>query len=315
MEKLALRSKAISVVDYREVDIRHFALPLQVDEARYARDLRNFRKRFATSVAAQSVEREDQATLSCRSALPRFNKAHIVVRVGLGMFTKELEQQLIGLNQGQTATLSVKGEVVEVTIEAISREILPELTDELVSQAGIDGVNTVADAELWCKGHQFDEELEEQADEVFAYIAGKVMEGSQFELDSQELEAAYQINAAILKDSSALAGRTVEEMTEAEFAETFYLSKGEMEAHLRQTAEASLKSAVVGALLMEQAGLQVTQEQYEQELVRMADATGKTLELVRQTHTPVQFAINSFNSYFLELLEAYAMRKLKEVCL
>lgn len=315
MESIKLKSKALFVADYRAVDIRQFALPLQVDEKRYEHDVLNFRKRFATVVQADCVADQDHVTLSCQSCIPRFNKQHIVVRIGLGMFTNELEQQLIGAAVGQEVTATVKGEPVTVQIESISRQILPELTDELVKTAGIDGVETVSDAYFWCKGHQFDEALEDQADEVFAYIAGQAIDSSKVELDESELDIAYQSTFSILKSASALEGRSLDELSDAEFEEIFYMPHSAMEEHLRITATALLKSAVIGSVLMEQAGQAVTMDQYEADIARLVDATKQSEDTVRCKNPPIKFAIDSYNSYYLDLLEAYAMRKLKEVCL
>lgn len=315
MENLKLKSKAIHIADYRTVDISQFAIPLQVDEKRYEHDVLNFRKRFAATVQADCVEEQDHVTLSCQSSIPRFNKQHIVVRIGLGMFTKELEQQLIGACAGQEVIATVKGEPVTVQVESISRQIIPELTDALVKSANLDGVETVEDALFWCKGHQFDEELEDQADEVFAYIASQVMEASEIELDADELEVAYEGTALILKGSSALNGRSIEAISDEEFEETFYMSRKAMEDHLCITAKASLKSAVIGSVLMEQAGKTVTMEQYEAEIARQVEATGRSEEAIRQENPPIKFAIDCYSGYYLDLLEAYAMRKLKEVCL
>ncbi len=315
MNNIKLKSKALSVADYHAVDISRFALPLQVDEKQYEHDVLNFRKRFATVVQADRVADQDHVTLSCQSPIPRFNKQHIVVRIGLGLFTKELEQQLIGAAVGQDVTATVKGDPVTVQIESISRQLIPELTDDLVKSAGIDGVDTVEDAYFWCKGHQFDEELEDQADEVFAYIAGRVIETSEFELDESELAITYAGNLSILKNSSALAGRSLDELSDDEFQEAFWMPRSSMEEHLRITAVGSLKSAVIGCILMEQAGKAVTMEQYEADIARLVDATGRSEEEIRRENSPTKFAIDSYNGYYLDLLEAYAMRKLKEVCL
>lgn len=315
METLKLKSKVISMKDYHEIDIQEFAIPLEVDERKYQRDMQNFRKRFATVVEADEVADQDNVTLSCCGASSRFNKQHVTVRVGIGLFSKDLEQQMIGMSVGETKKFIVKEEEVTVTVEKISRQLLPELTDELVKQAGIEGVETVEDAQFWCKGHQFDEELENQADEVFAYVAGKVMEDSQFELDAEELEASYQSVSKILKGCSALEGKSIDELTEEEFEETFYMPRSGMEAHLRMTAEGSLKAATIGAVLMEQAGKVVTEEQYEQDILRRMDGTDRSEEEIRKENTLTMFMIDSYNGYYLDTLEAYAMRKLKEVCL
>jgi len=227
MEKAVLKSKALKVYDFRNVDVSEYAVKLPLDEKRYERDLTNLLRRFSTHVNGDSVQKDDMVQISCSSELEKFNKEHLKLRAGLGLFSKELEGQLIGMELNQANTVTVNGSKATVTVESIEREILPELTDELAEKSGLEDVHTAEDLKAFCRWKQYDgyEAFEENADEAFSYTAGQVMENSLFELDEGEKEESYQ---------SLQAYANVEGDPEV------------IEKQRRTTAETLLKAAVLG---------------------------------------------------------------------
>ena len=166
-EFLYLKSKLLKAADPWKVDVSQFCIPLTVNEALYEKDLLNFRRRFATTVDVGEVAVQDMVTLTCDSENNRFCKEHITIRIGMGLFSKELETALIGWRVGQMGTVTAKGQPVCVTIEGIRRENLPEVDDALAQRCGIPGIYTAQDIHKYCKGKQFASELEGPADEAF----------------------------------------------------------------------------------------------------------------------------------------------------
>ena len=301
MEQLKLKSKPVNILDYHSIDISQYAIPLKADKERYERDFKNFCKRFAAKEDAADIAPEDMVTISCSSENPKFQKEHITIRVGLGLYSKELEEKLVCMPVGETKTFTVGQDFVTVTVEKSMREIIPELTDEMVSNSGISDIKTVEDAHTYCRYKQYDDALEEPADEAGAYLAGKTLEDSTFELDDGELEAASKIV------SEAVNVEALSKMLN-EDAESSGTPKQDVSAMVEQMARHTLIAAVYA-----QSMTVLTEEDYEAYLNKLAVANQKPVEEIRKNHPLVEYLINTYNEYFLDTMEAYVFYKLKEI--
>lgn len=308
MHELKLKSKIINAYDYCSVDISKFAIPLEPDLKRYERDLLNFCKVFAEKEEVSNVAEQDIVTLSCSSDNPKFQKKHLTVRIGLGLYSKELEAKIIGMTMGETKSLTVGNDLVNVCIEKIVREIIPELTDELAVKSGIPDIQTAEDARTYCRYKQYDELLEEPADEAFAYLAQYVLNRSEFELDEEELTEANAIMLRGMNDHRLFQGKTFDEVTEEEFYEAFGFSKQTMLDNMKKTGEGTLKTAVLGQRLVT-----LYDKDYEEYLEKRATAMQRPMEEIRRENTEKEFIISTYSEFCMDTLEKYVFKKLKEV--
>lgn len=311
MAELKLKSKCMNVVDYKTIDISEFAIPLSLDEARLERDINNFRKRFATNKQEEIVEKGDILTLSCTSDVPKFQKEHLKLRVGLGLFAKALELQLIGLSCPGEYDLTVNDTAVKVKLESNLREYLPELTEELAANSGMDDIHTVEDVYNWCKGLQFDKQLEDAADNAMSYLAGYVMNHSEFELDEEEKALAFEQTMKNIQHPMALEGRAYDSVSEEEFEAAFGVSRAVLEDSLRMTAEYTLKSAVIGQFYKEKKGQLSTEEDYEKYLQKFAASAEEITEQLRAEHPMTLFLLDEYCNDYLETTEKYVFKTLR----
>lgn len=308
MHELKLKSKLINAYDYRNVDISKFAIPLEPDHKRYERDLLNFCKAFAKKEEVSNAAEQDIVTLSCSSDNPKFQKQHLAVRIGLGLYSKELEEKIIGMTMGETKSFTVGTDLVNVCIEKIVREIIPELTDELAAKSGIPDIQTAEDARTYCRYKQYDELLEDPADEAFAYLAQHVLDHSEFELDEKELAEANAIMLRSMNDHRLFKGKTYDEVTEEEFYEAFGFSKQTMLDNMKKTGESTLKTAVLGQKLVT-----LYDKDYEEYLEKRVTAVQRPIEEMRRENTEKEFLISRYSEFCMDTLEKYAFKKLKEV--
>lgn len=80
------------------------------------------------------AETGDTLTLKTVSTLPKFNKSKVTVSIGRGLYDKGLEAAMVGKKAGDTCTVTVKEQNVEVTVLGIKRKVVPAPTDEMVVQ-------------------------------------------------------------------------------------------------------------------------------------------------------------------------------------
>ena len=76
----------------------------------------------------------DTAALKTESAIPKFNKERVTVTLGRGLYSKELEPQLIGKAVGETVETEINDEKVKATVLELKRKQVPEPTDEMVRE-------------------------------------------------------------------------------------------------------------------------------------------------------------------------------------
>lgn len=308
-EYLQLKSKLLRAGDPWQVDLSQFKQPLTVDEALYERDLMNFRRRFAYTEDAPEVAAQDTAVITCASKTPRFNREHLGVRVGLGLFSRELEDQLIGWRPGQTGAVTVKGEDVTVTVETVRREVLPEVDDALAARCGIPYLRTAGDIRACCRGHQHEDALEGPADDAYPYLMNQVVAASDFALDEGEL--AYSQDLAV-RQAHMAADQRPEGETEADFREKFGCSREAMADMLRQSATYTLQSALLGLNALDQAGKRPTEADYEAYLRRFTDGGGVTEEQARREHPVIEYLLNQVGGDYLDAMEELTLQRLKE---
>lgn len=311
-EYLYLKSRLLSAADPWQVDISQFRIPLTVNEALYEKDLLNFRRRYAVVEEADEIALQDMVTLTCQSDNKRFCKEHITIRIGMGLFSKELETQLIGRKKGQVGTVTVKGQQVCVAVEAIRRENLPMVDDALAQRCGIPGIRTAQDIHTYCKGKQFEQELEDALDEANAHVSRWVLEASRYDLDARELAFAQDKMVQALYSNSMFADGGFESMPDEDFRERFGCEKEELVENMRASGIMVLQSALLGQAMLEAAGKLRTMADYDAYIGRHTGVGGKAEALVRQENPVVGYIMDEYADHFMNEMEELTLRRLRE---
>lgn len=313
MPYLLLKSKLLQTCDYRSIDISRFAIPLCEDAAKTQRNLLHFRQQFAKKEEASEIAAHDIVTLSCVSENRKFQKTHLTIRIGLGLYSEELEEKLVGMCIGEERAMHVGEDAVTVTVEKIVRECLPEINDKLAQQCGITGVHTAEDIVTYCRYQQYDRMLEDPADDAFAYLAGKVMEDSVFTLDAEELDCARSMTMRSFESNSAFGGRKPDEIPEEEFTALFGTDKQTLLESMQAVGKSNLQVAVLGQVMKEKEGGLLTGQDYEAYLNKRAVASGHSVEEMKRKHPLTEYLLETYSAFYMDTIEAYVFQKLKEV--
>jgi FKBP-type peptidyl-prolyl cis-trans isomerase (trigger factor) len=230
------------------------------------------------------------------------NKTNVPVPVGKGLFSRELESRLIGLEKGEKKILTADGHAVEVEIVRISHTVLPELTDENVAAFGIDGVATVDDLRRYCIAKQVDGFLleDENPDMASAFVWQEVAKRSRIQRD--ESECAHVLARADAKLASLSADEDDGEETgiDPEMMRNIYLSE--------------LDLAAVGAELMSQDGKVLTMDDYTSYIDKLVEAyPDRTRAEIEADHGVEAFAISEYADYLAQVIDGYVAGIFKKV--
>ena len=293
-EAIKLKSKAVSIYDYHQVDISRFITGFSVDEAQYRKDLDRILRRFGRRESVSQVGSGDAVIVNSRSTLPRFCWDGMTVMVGKGILNREFEAQLIGMTVGERKTVFVDGGEASVEIVSVTRTVLPELTDEIVASFQMGGISTVSDLRRYCIGKQVETFLleDEVPDTASAFVWQEVAKNSKINRDAEE---GAHINCE--------ADRKIWEMTANE--DGGGISDGNEEM-VRSIFLTELDLAAIGCSVMERDGGVLTYDDYDGFIQRMTEAyPDRSRDDLMQEYDVESFAIERYSDFLSQKIDAY----------
>lgn len=90
-----------------------------------------------------ALQNGDNVTVKVESTLPRFNKESVSFDLGGGLYDKVLESALLGKRIGDSGVVTTRDVEVKYVVLSARRSVIPEPTDAMVEEQGIENVHTV----------------------------------------------------------------------------------------------------------------------------------------------------------------------------
>lgn len=309
---IEFKSKALKVFNYKDVDISSFAVHFEPDMEQVDEELLALRKNHAEIIEVEEILIGDIVALSCRSENKRFNKKSITINVGKGLFSREFENNLPGMKKAEEKEFVINGDKVWVHIDKISRNVIPELTDENLIKWNFEGLKSVKELRELFIDKQHEEFINECGSNAAEYIEKKVAEKSTFDMDEGEYIRAGQEAIKVMEDVLKLQDQYVETMTNEQYEETLKSSEVDYMAGVKKIFQDSLKTAIIGNMLMKEDLHLLTIEHYEMEVKNKAEYKGIDIEEEKQSYTIENHMKECCGNYFFNTVEAYAINYMKE---
>lgn len=309
--KSPLRTKVITVWDHTQADLSEFAAAFEVDQEQMAEDILFLRKKYAYLVSVETVETGDIVTLRCRSAKPKFQKDSITVNVGKNLYSRELEEKIVGMAVGEEKELTVGDTAVTVCILKAERNTLPELTDEFLSKTFKD-IHNMDELNAWYVNEQYENHLKQQASEAADFLQAQALAHSEIVVDEEERLLARAGAEKSVREMWEMNGLPLDQMTDDQAQEL--LGYPNAQAYINWFAdlcEKDVPSAALGYELLVQAGKAPTEESYREARRKMIEEEG-TSEDQLTDYTYHAYARQVCSEHYREVLEAYAYKKIKE---
>lgn len=165
----------------------------------------------------EPVCKEDIVTISLESTLPKFNKSKIQVTVGTGLFNKEIEASLIGKRCGESYVVTAQDTQVKVAVLEIKRKEVPPISDAMVVELGIEGIDTI---------EKYKEKInKELMDYTFGPLVAKLMEELLKVVEIEDIDESDLVKLGELekeffkKHFKEEKGLNIDEMSTEEFKE------------------------------------------------------------------------------------------------
>ncbi|OGY56450.1 MAG: trigger factor [Candidatus Buchananbacteria bacterium RIFCSPLOWO2_02_FULL_46_11b] len=185
----------IKLGDYAKIKIEKKPVQVKDEQAKKViNDLQNMRAK--ETLVLRAIKKGDKAEIDFESFMDKIPLEHgqhqkFLLIVGGGQFIPGFEDQLIGLETGQTKNFQLKfpenyhqkniaGKLVDfkVKINAVFSRELPELNDEFAQSLG--GFKTLAEAEEKIKSNLAEEAEHEAAHRLEDEMIDKIITASQF---------------------------------------------------------------------------------------------------------------------------------------
>ena len=292
MQQLRLESKITKSCSFDSIDISAFIVPLKADQARYEQDIKKFCRKFAVKVNADDAAEDDMVTLSCESENPKFQKKSITLRLGLGLYSKELEEKICGMKVGEGRKIIIGEDEVSVTVLSSERQIIPPITDDLALKCADPDIKTAEDIKEYCRFKQYDDIVDEHFDNAYSFFSKELLSRSEFSFKEEEIQASLS-EAKKSMSPNAESNVSGEDFDIAEFAQ-------------------KLARSMLIAALFGQEMASVTEEDYEEYLEKTALASECSTEEARRSEPVLEYLIFTYSDIFIEKTEKYVMKRLKE---
>lgn len=314
---ITLKSKALEIYDYRQVDISQFLTGFTPNEKQLEKDMNRWLRRYGKTISAEKLENGDSATVSCCSKVPRYNKPSVNVPVGKGLFDRELEKQMPGMTLGESRALYTGDTKVEVTLLSASRTVLPEKTDEAIAALGIEGVASLKELRILCLQKQIEGFLleDENPDMASAFIWQEVAKNSRFERDEEECRLMDIQAEKRLQEVQAQYGQAADsdEQEDLDEEEMDSVSANDFTVDtFRQVFFTELDLATIGQKILEQENALLTQEDYEARLRKLQEAyPDKTRQELMEQEPVFLFAADYYADVLAQRIDAYVSQCFK----
>lgn len=212
-----------TLVDFREYEFER-EVTLSCPEEYIEKELKRITRANKTTEDVTFLAKGDVAVIDLESSLERYDRSGLTLAVGVGLFDKELETQLIGKAVGESFSVAVKDKAVKVTVVSGKRTVFPAPTDEAVKQYAVgkedlDGIETVAQFREHIKQQYYDEKAQEVIFGTLNEIQDYVLTHSEWEFDPDELKEMYDNMLADMEQMAEESyGKSFAEMTDKEVA-------------------------------------------------------------------------------------------------
>ena len=308
---MIVKSRAIKIFDFHDVDAGQYAEPFSMSEEALDEKLKKLLLRHAAPVDAETVEEEDIVTVDTVSEAPRFNKKGVQLKVGRGLYSPELEKELIGMTVGEEKTVMIPAGEVLVTVRSVSRKVVPELTDGAAASLGINGVSTANELKAFVEDSARAQYVEDNAENIAVELSMESNARSEFEFDPDELETVKAEGRSLADDMLRSAGLDPETATDEEVEAVAGRTKAEHYALLDALSIDGLKSAVIGSVMMETDGEDIKPGEYEEAVKDCAEGMGISAEEAEAVITYPKFLRQRAGNYRFEAIIEYVKNYLE----
>lgn len=223
------------------------------------------------------------------------------LKIGQGMMTEDFDKALIGMNPGESkefaihfpedyhnSSLAGQDITFQVTLKEIREEVLPAADDEMAKKLG--QFNSM---------EELREEIRKHLQEGYDKRANQELQEQIFE---KLLTEAFEVPETLVQNEI----ENIIQDAEQQFAkngmsmEQLGLTREAMAEQYRELAEKQVRRHLLLAKIIEQEGLEISDEELETEYQNFSEATGQPVDAIKSYYKQSPEQLNAFKHALLE---------------
>lgn len=183
-----MKGTVIKSLPFDSIDIPQEMLAVHVDPLQVEASLQRLRLRYAKESDADTVQKGD--LVYCKADASRYpDDRTVLIYTGTAIPGAEAAAEAaLGHASGDTFAPPLMDVPTELTIQRILRRTPVEITDSLIREISIEGVETVAQYRDYLAAKALKDRQSEQKKEITRYLLEQAIAGSTFSYDEKEME-------------------------------------------------------------------------------------------------------------------------------
>lgn len=291
-------SKVIKLTDFRDMEITEEMQGKALSEEEIKDILNKLAKKNVVTAEVDSIEKGDFVILDLKGEETKFNKNGLQINVGLGLFNKELEDEILGMEKNENKTLTINDKEVKVGVKSIKRRSIPEVTDELIAGLHIEGVNTIGEYKEYLR----DKDIKEKRMNIIPFKSFEyIVENSEYNILDEDLKSLYDEEVRSLEAQASFYNKTLEEFVK----EVYEISTEGILKWLEDTTPEKLNQILVGMEFAREDDKMLTQEIYDEEIKTSAQEGNVSFDKAKEMHSHMLFQGSWYPLKAMERIHEY----------
>jgi trigger factor len=292
---LAPVAPEVKLGQYKGLEVKKTGV--KVTKKEIEAELKNYQNQFAELLIKEegTVENGDTAVIDYEGfkdgvAFEGGKDQNHPLEIGSGQFIPGFEEQLIGMGIDEEKDIQVTfpkdyhaadlagAEVVfKVKVHEIKTKVLPEIDDELAKDVNIDGVETLADLEVYTK-EQIRNRKQNEAERKFNDdLFDAVIASTPLEIPEAMIETETQNMMREVEQNLSQQGMTLEL-----FQQFTGKTAEDMKNEMREQAEKRVKYSLIISQIAKEENIEVTDEELDDEIKEIATYYNREFDEVKK---------------------------------
>lgn len=295
------------------------------------------RVKGATFVLGEAIDNNDIAALKVSGGSnKRYNKDNVEIAVGMNLYSKDIEDNLIGMKVNESKTVVVDGEDINFTVLSIKKKVYGEIALEQAKSedptiASVDEYKDKIYQEIFDKLiRDKAEKLQlnpmikkllktadikfnyEEADKDLRKSCSDVLEQLRQGLEDQKShDYMAEYMRSLLLDDEYIEFNLKDDMTKEEYINA--LNDEDLIKSINEKMIINTRNVYIKLAFCEKNGMDLSKEAYESMVKKQSEIYNMPVEMYKQENTYVSFRYFDINKSITKLLIDYLKKDLIEV--
>ncbi|NMM64497.1 hypothetical protein HBE96_17930 [Clostridium sp. P21] len=302
------KSKVLEIYDFRNVKITEELLKIEIDKSEIDNSLMLVAKKNAVSIDADDeVKKGDQVIVEMESSLDKFNRKNLPIVVGMGLFNKSFEDELLGMKKNEVKSTNVDESSVTVKIMSIKRKVIPKVTNEMIKKLDIKGIGTIDEFKRNIYNEKVTEIKVDKLQKICWMVLDEAIKKSKFLVLEDDIEKLCDSELDRCRAIAKKENLVFEEMTKEQMEARVPASTvEEFREYLKKYYADELKSTLTAMKLAEEEKVIFDENKYDEYIKEEAKSHYKgDIEAAKAMNPFLRYISLQYSMYLYRKIEKY----------